>query len=207
LLEPYVPDTGTGITWDAPVIRVYPELDEETLRWQVGNNHETIRDRYGRLLAPLPTIEKAELRIHRVDWTHPDANGYAAWVRLLVRGIRSDGSRAQIDQRSVLRVRQDGGAWRIARGEVTSRESVPLPHCPRRGHPARIGSPAGPHLCRSDHGGRHRQRPHQRRLAGVPDRRDPEERVGQRDRRCRRGRVGGRLSRRITRRGSLSQPR
>ena len=123
VLDVYATAVGTGLTWEGAT-RIYPGFEEETLRWGAARGEESIRSRYERLLALFPRIDKAELRIHRVDWRHPDAEGYPAWVRLIVRGTRADGAASQLDQRAILHVQQQGGAWRITREEVTARESV-----------------------------------------------------------------------------------
>src|SRR5207249_853646 len=49
---------------------------------------------------------------------------YPATVRLLVRGTRADGAACQLVQRMLLRVAQQGGAWRITAEEVLGRETV-----------------------------------------------------------------------------------
>src|SRR5207247_2116792 len=85
---------------------------------------ELIRARYEHLLARCATVEKAELRIDRVAWRTADADGYPARVRLLVRGTRADGMRAELVQAATLRVAQRDGRWRITREEVTARTLV-----------------------------------------------------------------------------------
>jgi hypothetical protein len=119
----YATDTGTGLTWDAPH-PAYPGREEETLRWDGARGPEPIRERYRRLLALFPTIDKAELRIDRVAWREPSADGYPADVRLLVRGTRRDGAPAQLEQAAAVRVVQREGAWRITAEEVTARTVV-----------------------------------------------------------------------------------
>ena len=123
VLALYATEVGTGLTWDAPM-RVYPQFEEETLRWGGRQGDETIRARYERLLALFREIDKAELRIHHIDWRHPAPAGYPAAVRLLVRGTRADGAACQLVQRMLLRVAQQGGAWRITAEEVLGRETV-----------------------------------------------------------------------------------
>jgi hypothetical protein len=61
----YVTDEGPGLTWDR-ARPVYPEREERMLRWEGSRGAEAIRDRWRRLFALLPAIEKAELRIGRV---------------------------------------------------------------------------------------------------------------------------------------------
>ncbi len=123
VLALYATDVGTGLTWDA-AHAVYADREEEMQRWSGPTGAEAIRARYQRLLDLLPTIERAELRIQRIEWRSPDADGYPAEVRLLVRGIRTDGARCQLDQRARLHVAQRDGQWRITREEVTARETV-----------------------------------------------------------------------------------
>jgi hypothetical protein len=123
VLALYATDVGTGLTWDGAHI-VYPGREEEMWRWAGPTGSESIRARYQRLLDLLPTIERAELRIRRVEWRTPDAAGYPAEVRLLVRGIRADGARCQLDQHAHLHIAQRDGQWLITGEEVTARETV-----------------------------------------------------------------------------------
>jgi hypothetical protein len=119
----YATDTGTGFGWDGAE-RVYAEAEEETLRWGTSRGPEPIRERYRRLFNLLPAIDKAELRIDRVAWRAADGDGYPAEVRLLVRGTRADGARAQLEQRAAVHVALRDGEWRITREEVTARSLV-----------------------------------------------------------------------------------
>jgi len=123
ILELYATATGSGLTWDRGHA-VYPEHEEATRRWEGTRGPEPIRTRYVHLLALFATIEKAELRIDRVAWRTADADGYPARVRLLVRGTRADGMRAELVQAATLRVAQRDGRWRITREEVTARTLV-----------------------------------------------------------------------------------
>jgi len=123
ILELYATTTGSGLTWDRGHA-VYPEHEEATRRWEGTRGPEPIRTRYVHLLALFATIEKAELRIDRVAWRTADADGYPARVRLLVRGTRADGMRAELVQAATLRVAQRDGRWRITREEVTARTLV-----------------------------------------------------------------------------------
>jgi len=123
ILELYATATGSGLTWDRGHA-VYPEHEEATRRWEGTRGPEPIRTRYEHLLALFATIEKAELRIDRVAWRTADADGYPARVRLLVRGTRADGMRAELVQAATLRVAQRDGRWRITREEVTARTLV-----------------------------------------------------------------------------------
>lgn len=94
----YVTETGGGLTWEGGQ-EVYPGREERLIRWQGPTGPEPIRQRWQRLLALIPTIDKAELRIGRVAWTSGDARGFPADLRLLVRGTCSEGIRCQLDQR------------------------------------------------------------------------------------------------------------
>ncbi len=123
ILELYATATGSGLTWDRGHA-VYPEHEEATHRWEGNRGPEPIRARYEHLLALFATIEKAELRIDRVAWRAADADGYPARVRLLVRGTRADGMRAELVQAATLRVAQRDGRWRITREDVTARTLV-----------------------------------------------------------------------------------
>ena len=123
ILELYATTTGSGLTWDRGHA-VYPEHEEATRRWEGTRGPEPIRTRYEHLLALFATIEKAELRIDRVAWRTADADGYPARVRLLVRGTRADGMRAELVQAATLRVAQRDGRWRITREDVTARTLV-----------------------------------------------------------------------------------
>jgi hypothetical protein len=123
LLALYVTDTGTGLTWDG-AHRVYTACEEETLRWEGPAGSESIRERYRRLLDLFPKVEKAELRIDQVDWRHGDRDGIPATARLLVRGVRADGARCQLEQSARLRVVPHDKEWRIASEEITARSAV-----------------------------------------------------------------------------------
>jgi hypothetical protein len=119
----YRTPVGGGLTWDGAT-RTYEALGEETQRWQGGAGSEPIRDRYARLLDHFATIDRAELRMDRVGWTEADADGYPVDVRLLVRGTRRDGTRAQLEQSAALRVARLDGHWRITREEIHARTLV-----------------------------------------------------------------------------------
>ncbi len=119
----YATDTGSGLDWEGGE-RVYAECEEETIRWRDSRRSEPIRERYRRLFELLPAIDRAELRIDRVRWRAPDADGYPAEVRLIVRGTRADGARAQLEQRAAVHVALRDGEWRITREEVTARSLV-----------------------------------------------------------------------------------
>src|ERR1700720_2916112 len=63
----YATDTGGGLGWDG-ARGVYPGRGEKMRRWEGPAVSEPIRDRYRRLLDLLTTVDKAELRIDRIDW-------------------------------------------------------------------------------------------------------------------------------------------
>ncbi len=123
ILSLYGVDTGTGLSWDDPS-PIYPGREEEMLRWGSAKGSETTRERYQRLLDLFPTVDKAELRIHRIHWEEEDSDGYPADVRLIVRGTRADGSLAQLDQRMRIHIAERGKDWRITQEEVVARELV-----------------------------------------------------------------------------------
>jgi len=123
ILSLYAVDTGTGLLWEAST-QVYPGQEEETLRWEARTGTERLQDRYQHLLDIFSSIDKAELRIWRIYWEQADNLGYPADVRLIVRGTRTDGALAQLDQRMRIHVALRGKSWRITQEEVTSRELV-----------------------------------------------------------------------------------
>ena len=124
ILSLYTNDTGSGIRWDGVQEPVYVEQEEGMVRWRPTSGVEKMRDRYQALLDLFPTVDKAELRIHRIHWEAADADGYPAEVRLIVRGTRADGSLAVVDQRMRIHIALRGKDWRITREEVTARELV-----------------------------------------------------------------------------------
>jgi hypothetical protein len=119
----YATETGGGLTWSS-VERVHPGREEMEFRWGPATGEEPIRDRYQRLLDELPTIDRAEVRIHRVHWERPGPDGYPAELRWVVRGIRPDGSRGQLDQRTRVHLAQREGRWVITSEDVTARSLV-----------------------------------------------------------------------------------
>jgi hypothetical protein len=129
LLGLYATDSGSGIGWDA-ARPVDTGAEEEILRWDGGPTLEPIRERWERLLALLPTIEKAELRIDDVFWRNERPDGIPAHARLVVRGTRADGARAQLEQTFAWRVAPRDGHWVITHEEVTARTLVAR-HMPR----------------------------------------------------------------------------
>ncbi len=118
-------DTATvgGLSWEAPR-DISAGFAEQRLRWEGPAADEPVRQRYARLLAEFATIERAEVRIHRIGWHEAAAAGYPADVRVLVRGVGPDGTRRMLDQRSRMWLDRRGGEWRITGETVSSREMV-----------------------------------------------------------------------------------
>jgi hypothetical protein len=54
----YVTETGTGLGWDDGQA-AYPGRGESTLTWDGPSRREPIRERWRRLLAMLPSIDRA----------------------------------------------------------------------------------------------------------------------------------------------------
>lgn len=125
ILDAYATDTGTGIAWNDPT-EVAGAFSERRLRWQGPGTQEAIRSRYQHLLAQFDTIEKAELRIHRVYWEQRDNRGYPADVRLIVRGVNSGSEHRTLDQRARVWIDQRGGRWVLTGEEVTARELISM---------------------------------------------------------------------------------
>jgi hypothetical protein len=123
ILSLYATEGGSGLLWDG-ARPVYTQQEEEMLRWGPPGGAERIRDRYQRLLDLFPTVDKAELRIHRIYFEEEDKEGYPAEVRLIVRGTRADGSAAVLDQRMRVHIARASKDWRITQEDVTSRELV-----------------------------------------------------------------------------------
>ena len=123
VLSMYAVDSGTGLTWSEPV-DVSQGFAEQRLRWTGPTGSEPMQARYERLFATFDTIERAELRLHRVYWDDKEARGYPADVRLLVRGIGPDGSRRMLDQRSRVWIDQRDSQWVLTGEDVKWREMV-----------------------------------------------------------------------------------
>jgi len=121
VLAVYAADTGTGLTWSEPV-DVSQQFAEQRLRWTGPSGPEPLRTRYEHLFATFDTIERAEVRIHRVHWDERGPNGYPADVRLLVRGRGPDGTRRMLDQHARVWIDQRDGRWVLTGEEVTARE-------------------------------------------------------------------------------------
>jgi len=120
LMRMYDTEEGTGIGWSEPERSGRPG-DERLVRWSTAGPPEEIRGRYARILALFPRIDRAELRIDRIDWSDDDPQGHPATVRLIVRGMGPGGDRRQLEQHAVLRVRFFDPFWEITAEEVTSR--------------------------------------------------------------------------------------
>jgi hypothetical protein len=129
LLGLYATESGGGLGWDA-ARPIDVGAEEEILRWDGGHTVEPIRGRWERLLALLPTIERAELRIDDVFWRETTPEGTPATARLIVRGTRGDGARAQLEQAFAWRVAARDGHWVITSEDVTARTLVAR-HVPR----------------------------------------------------------------------------
>ncbi|HJQ85276.1 MAG TPA: VCBS repeat-containing protein [Candidatus Binatia bacterium] len=124
ILALYATDTGTGLAWD-DARRVHPDAEEETLRWQGAGRSEPIRARWERLLGGFATVDKAELRIDRVGWRErTDGNGWPADLHLLVRGVRPDGVRCQLEQWARVQIVRRDAEWKIAAEAIVARTAV-----------------------------------------------------------------------------------
>ena len=123
LLRFYANETGTGLGWANPVQTKHAPA-ETTLRWTEPGEPEPIRSRYEKLLALFSRIDRAELRLERVDWRHPTPEGYSATVHVLVRGLGPDRDRRQLEQWATVRVRYFDPFWEITQEEVTGRTLV-----------------------------------------------------------------------------------
>src|ERR1043165_6641109 len=127
ILALYATDTESGLSWDG-ARQIYPQQEEEMLRWTGPSRAEPLRARYQQILDLFPKVDKAEVRIHRVYWDRADADGYPAEARLIVRGTRADGSLALLDERLKMHIAERGKDWKITRQEVVARELVARRH-------------------------------------------------------------------------------
>lgn len=123
LLSLYATDIGTGLPWEARE-PVYAKALEATLRWSGGSAEESLRERYRQLVGLFGTIERAELRIERVDWRNPGPLGYRTTVHAVVRGTSPEGQLRQLEQWATLYVRFFDPFWEITSEEVTQRTLV-----------------------------------------------------------------------------------
>jgi len=124
LVALYATDAGGGIAWGDAPLPVGAGHDVQTVRWGGAPRAEPIRERWRRLLALFPAVDKAELRIDRVGWREGDASGFPAEARLIVRGTCADGRLCQLEQRVAWRFAQRDGQWRITREDVAARTLV-----------------------------------------------------------------------------------
>jgi len=124
ILDLYAVEEGTGLPWEwAAAQAVSGDFDEEVLRWRGPRQPESIRSRYKRLLDLFQSVDSAEVRIEWVDWEQPTADGYAARIRLIVRGAAGE-TRRQLDQWATVRFAARAGGWQITAEEITARELI-----------------------------------------------------------------------------------
>ena len=122
VLAAYAVDTGSGLTWGNAPVDVSQGFTEQRLRWTGPAGDEPLRARYEQLFATFDTIERAEVRIHRVYWDQRDERGFPADVRLLVRGRAADGTRRMLDQHARVWLDERAGRWVLTGEEITARE-------------------------------------------------------------------------------------
>ena len=127
VLAAYATDTGSGLPWNQPVDASLG-FTERRVRWVGPPANESIRARYEALFASFDTIERAELRIHRVHWDAREPSGYPADVRLIVRGIGPNGERRTLDQRARVWIDQRQGQWVLTGEEIVARELITSTH-------------------------------------------------------------------------------
>lgn len=123
VLAVYTVDSGGGLTWSEPT-DISGDFVERRVRWTGPIGTETLRDRYAHLFATFTTIERADVRIHRIYWDRQEARGYPAELRTLVRGLAPDGSRRMLDQHARVWIEERDGHWVITGEDVTAREMV-----------------------------------------------------------------------------------
>ena len=119
----YATDSGDGLRWSSQR-NVVDSFSEERILWEGKHGEESIRDRYAKTLALFERIDRAELRIHYIDWSHDDDLGFPAQVRLLLRGQSPEGRQQVFDQRSDIRVLKKDNSWLISAETVKSRELI-----------------------------------------------------------------------------------
>ncbi len=125
LLRLYATETGTGQRFEGGE-PVYTAGRETTVRWSGERGEESIRERYRQLLDLFGSIDRADLRIGRVDWRDPGLLGYRATVHAVVRGTSPEGQLRQLEQWAILHVRFFDPFWEITAEEVTDRTMVSL---------------------------------------------------------------------------------
>jgi len=123
VLAQYATETGGGLRWSSAV-PVRETYSEQRVRWVGPAGAEGIRARYEELFAQFDTIEKADLRIHRVHWDRRSPQGYPAEFHLIVRGTAPGGERRVVDQWTRVWLEPRDGRWVITAEDVTARESV-----------------------------------------------------------------------------------
>lgn len=123
MLRFYATDEGTGLTWLHPEA-IATGATETTYRFGGPVGTESIRDRYTKLLDQFSEIDRADLRIERVDWRNPTPLGHRATVHALFRGKGPDGDLRQLEQWATLYVRFFDPFWEITSEEVTGRTLV-----------------------------------------------------------------------------------
>lgn len=123
ILAVYATDHGSGLPWNEP-LDVSGKFHERRLRWQGPAAPESIRDRYQALFNTFESIEKAEVRIHRVHWDQRTPLGYPADLRLIVRGAGPRGEKRVIDQHARVTLDKQGGSWVLTSEEITARELI-----------------------------------------------------------------------------------
>ncbi len=124
LLRLYATDTGTGITWDGPT---RAEDDGGTIHFVGHSDKESIRERYQRLLSLFSEVERAELRVDRVDWRNRAPLGRRATVHAIVRGRTPEGEYRKLEQRAILHLNFFDPFWEITGEEITERSVVTSP--------------------------------------------------------------------------------
>ncbi len=123
LLRFYAVEEGTGITWEHPRSVAQAE-GETTTEWAGPPGTETIRARYEALLSHFSEIERAELRLGRLDWRNPGPLGHPVTVHVVVRGKGPDGRLRQLEQHANVIVRFFDPFWEITAEEVIRRTMV-----------------------------------------------------------------------------------
>jgi hypothetical protein len=119
----YATERGGDLTWDGPV-EVNEAFAERRMRWTEQRGEEAIAERYERLLQLFDTIERAEVRIHRIHWDRKSERGYPGLVRVLVRGVAANGERRFLDQRAEIHVDRRENLWVVTAEDVLRRELV-----------------------------------------------------------------------------------
>ncbi|MEO2167663.1 MAG: VCBS repeat-containing protein [bacterium] len=122
ILARYENTSGRGLIWGTPEL-VSSNSSETLWRW-TERGEEKMPDRIDALLGTFVTMDKAEVRIHRVHWKKKDARGYPADVRFVVRGTGPDGHKRILSQRVRLHLAARGPDFVITDEEVLERELI-----------------------------------------------------------------------------------